>query len=95
MQSRFFDCVAHAGSSAARGSCRQNGGRSLWLESAGQATIQVFWQWPRRRRGAMKAWYEASGIKCVAVASHRFNAEQRCEAGADNVIGSLEEALRL
>jgi hypothetical protein len=43
----------------------------------------------------MKAWYEASGIQCVAVASHRFNGEQRCEAGADCVIGSLEEALPL
>jgi hypothetical protein len=44
MQSRFFGCVANAGSSAARGSCRQNGGRSRWLESTGQATIQVLGQ---------------------------------------------------
>jgi hypothetical protein len=43
----------------------------------------------------MKAWYEASGLPRVAVASHHFNVEQRCEAGADYVIGSLEEALPL
>jgi hypothetical protein len=40
MQSRFFGCVANAGSSAARGSCRQNGGCHRWLESTCQATIQ-------------------------------------------------------
>jgi phosphoglycolate phosphatase-like HAD superfamily hydrolase len=37
----------------------------------------------------------ASGIQCVALARHHFNVEQLCEAGADNVIGSLEEALPL
>ena len=37
----------------------------------------------------------ASGVQCVAAASHHFNVEQLCEAGADNVIGSLEEALPL
>jgi phosphoglycolate phosphatase len=37
----------------------------------------------------------AAGIQCVAVASHHFNVEQLCEAGADYAIGSLEEALPL
>ena len=37
----------------------------------------------------------ASGIRCVAVASHHFNVEQLREAGADYAIGSLEEALPL
>jgi phosphoglycolate phosphatase-like HAD superfamily hydrolase len=37
----------------------------------------------------------ASGIQCVAVASHHFNVEQLCEAGADYAIGSLEQALPL
>ena len=37
----------------------------------------------------------ASGIQCVAVASHHFNVEQLCEAGTDGAIRTLDEALSL
>lgn len=35
----------------------------------------------------------AAGIACVGVASHNFNSAQLAEAGADWVIGSLEDGL--
>jgi len=48
---RLPGCVANPGSSAARGSCRENGGSHRWLEGTGQATIQVFETVAAMRKG--------------------------------------------